>query len=239
MGGQQSRRTLKKLDAAEIFIEINATDGDAGIQIFLDGEGWDRMRVFNPDGRKILDFKGKGSIGVQGITELFFESAEPSFEEQPLEDFLDLFPEGRYRFEGRTTDGLELKGKARLTHALPDAPVLVSPVDGDDAVDPNNTVLEWVPVPDPPGSEIVLYQVILGGEEPSLLDYQVEVGPDTMSMSVVLPSVTESLRSVVPSAGGPPLPSFTVTRRMASSWGQPEFSAAGAGHTDRNYLPLT
>ncbi len=32
-----------ELDEAEIFIEINDTDGDAGIQIFLDGVGWKVM----------------------------------------------------------------------------------------------------------------------------------------------------------------------------------------------------
>ena len=29
------------LDAARIFIEVNATDEDSGLQIFLDGEGWE------------------------------------------------------------------------------------------------------------------------------------------------------------------------------------------------------
>ena len=33
-----------KLDEAEIFIEVNDTDGDAGIQIFLDGEA-NRFRL--------------------------------------------------------------------------------------------------------------------------------------------------------------------------------------------------
>ena len=34
-----------QLSAAEIRIELNATDLDAGIQIFLDGEGWDRRTI--------------------------------------------------------------------------------------------------------------------------------------------------------------------------------------------------
>jgi hypothetical protein len=28
------------------------------------------MRVTNPDGKQILDIKGKGAVGMQGITEL-------------------------------------------------------------------------------------------------------------------------------------------------------------------------
>ncbi len=41
----------KKLDEAAVFIEINDTDGDAGIHMFLDGVGWKRMKVFDPDGK--------------------------------------------------------------------------------------------------------------------------------------------------------------------------------------------
>ena len=49
----------------------------------------------------------RGAEGsAPGITEFFFESAEPSFEEQSLEELLALFPEGLYRFrcaEGAAT----------------------------------------------------------------------------------------------------------------------------------------
>ena len=69
--------TLQLSDAA-IYIEINDTDGDAGVQVFLDGEGWDSMEVFAPDQTRILAVHTSGSIGLQGITELFLESAEPS-----------------------------------------------------------------------------------------------------------------------------------------------------------------
>jgi hypothetical protein len=167
-----------------IYIEINDTDGDAGIQIFLDGEGWDSMQVRDPDGNTILDVIAQGSVGFQGITELFLESAEPSFDEQPLEELLELFPEGFYRFEGTTTEGATLKGKARLTHALPAAPVLVLPVDGDDEVNPDNTVIEWELVADPPGSMIVRYDVVVEREEGSLRVFTAQVGPSTDSVTV-------------------------------------------------------
>jgi hypothetical protein len=172
-----------KLDDTAIFIEINDTDGDAGVQLFLDGEGWDSMRVFDPAGNKILDIRAAGSVGIQGITELFFESAEPSFEEQPLAELLALFPEGNYRFEGRTTDGVSLIGKARLTHALPAGPRIVSPIE-DDPVDPGNTVIEWQLVPDPPGSKIVGYEVIVERESPSLRVFSADVGPTTTRLTV-------------------------------------------------------
>jgi hypothetical protein len=176
-------RAMKLADTA-IYIEINDTDGDAGIHLFLDGEGWDSMKVFDPDGNQVLDFTAEGSVGLQGITELFFESAEPSFEEQPLSELLALFPEGKYRFVGETTEGKILKDMARLTHDLPDGPILVLPVEDDDEVDPENTVIEWQPVADPSGSEIVGYEVIVARESGGLRTLGVEVGPETTSVTV-------------------------------------------------------
>ena len=173
-----------ELDAAMIRIEINDTDGDAGIQIFLDGEGWERMKVFDPDGNKILNVRAEASVAIQGITELFFESAEPSFDEQPLEDLLALFPEGEYRFRGRTTEGERLRGTATLTHALPAGPVLGTPIEGDDSVDPEETVLEWQPVADPPGSQIVGYQAIVEREEGNLRVFSADLGESTTSVTV-------------------------------------------------------
>jgi hypothetical protein len=179
-----------ELDEAQIFIEINDTDGDAGIQLFLDGEGWDKMKVFDPDGKKVFDVDGNGSVGFQGITELAFESAEPSFDVQPLADFLALFPEGTYTFVGRTAEGEPLEGEGELTHALPAAPLLVSPPDGADDVDPGDTVIEWQPVADPPGSSIVGYQVIVETEEEVapgeeiVRTFAVDLGPGATSVTV-------------------------------------------------------
>ncbi len=85
---------------------------------------------------------------------------------------------------GRTTDNEPLIGEAELTHVIPGAPVLVAPVDGDDEVDPNNTVVQWNPVADPPGSSIVGYQVIVEREEPSLLVFSADVEPGTTSVTV-------------------------------------------------------
>ena len=44
---------------AKIIIEINSTDGDSGIQIFLDGEGWDFVDIISPDGTTIFDVMGR------------------------------------------------------------------------------------------------------------------------------------------------------------------------------------
>ncbi len=173
----------ERLDDAEIRIEINDTDGDAGIQIELDATGWKRMIAFDPDGNKILDIRGTGGVGQQGITELFFESAEPSFEEQSLEELLALFPAGFYQFRGTTTEGRPLRGSARLTHALPDAPVLVSPEE-EEEVDPDDTVIEWETVPDPPGSRIMGYVVVVEKDEGRLEVFQVNLPRGATSVTV-------------------------------------------------------
>jgi len=171
------------LDDTAIFIEINDTDGDAGIQIFLDGEGWDTMQVFDPTGRMVLGIAADGNVGIQGVTELFLESAEPSFDEQPLDEFLELFPPGRYVFRGATTEGERLVGNSRLTHAIPEAPEITSPAE-EGSLDPANAVIEWERVPNPPGSRIVLYEVIVERDEGSLRVFTADMGPGKTSVTV-------------------------------------------------------
>ena len=109
-----------------------------------------------------MEVKVKGSAKAIGLTELFSESAEPSLDELPREEFLALFPEGVYEFYGNTVEGDCLVGEATLTHDIPAAPAIVAPEE-DEAVDPGEPVIiEWelAPNPDPPESVIVAYQVV-------------------------------------------------------------------------------
>jgi len=102
------------------------------------------VKVFDPNERKILDITAKRSLKKQGLTELFFESSEPS-----LDEFLSRFPEGEYEFEGRTTNGVELESDAILTHVIPAGPEIISPpslTDKPPVVDPNDFVIQWEPV---------------------------------------------------------------------------------------------
>jgi hypothetical protein len=145
---------------ARLIIEFNDTDQDVGIQLFVDGEPWKLLRAYDPKGRKILEIKGTRSLRTQGLTELFFESSEPSLDEVPLSEFLKRFPEGVYELEGVTIDGEEIEGEAIFTHAIPAGPVLLSPEE-DELQDPQETVVEWEAVPDPPGSAIKAYQVVV------------------------------------------------------------------------------
>lgn len=154
-----------------IIIEVNATDGDAGIQIFLDAEGWTRLEVFDPNGQQILDFSAEGSVEQQGITELFFESAEPSFDDQTLDELFLRFPAGMYKFEAVTVDGKKLTGKATLTHFIPAGPVITSPAEGAVLNPALPVAISWQPVTSSfpgtqPGVNVVAYQVIVEQVKP-------------------------------------------------------------------------
>ena len=110
-------------DVAEVFFELNNTDGDLGIHALVDGEPWKRLRIEDQRERKILNVSIRGRLRRQGLTELFFESAEPPFDELAPEAFFARFPEGTYEIEGRTLDGVELESETDITHAMPAPPV--------------------------------------------------------------------------------------------------------------------
>ncbi|MPZ21886.1 MAG: hypothetical protein GEV06_29045, partial [Luteitalea sp.] len=71
------RRHSIPLSAARLIIEYNASGQDVGLQAFVDGEPWTRFQILAPDRRKIFDVRGKGHLGMLGLTELFVESHEP------------------------------------------------------------------------------------------------------------------------------------------------------------------
>ena len=74
-------------DVAEIFFELNDTDGDLGIHALIDGDPWKRLTIEDQRERKVLNVFVRGRLKRQGLTEFFFESAEPPFEsdEDPSE----------------------------------------------------------------------------------------------------------------------------------------------------------
>ena len=168
--------TAKAFEDAEIRIEVNSTDGDAGLQIFLDGEPWKRAKVKGPSGRTVFSVSNHGKLRKLGSTELFMESNEPNFEDQSLSEILEFLPEGEYKFEGRTIDNEKLERTATLTHDLPCGPELTFPVE-EQMLDPGLAVfIEWDPVTnklnnetsecgEENGIEIIGYQVIVDNED--------------------------------------------------------------------------
>jgi len=140
-----------ELDEAQLYFELNDTDGDLGIHGKADGDAWKRMKIEAPNGRKLLDIRVKSSLRRQGLTELFFESSEPTFDELNPEVFFGRFPEGLYEWEGKTTGHEEIEGEVFLSQRIPAAPVVssvgddVAPAD-DECWDPgevDEVVISW------------------------------------------------------------------------------------------------
>lgn len=157
---ERGRNSVVQLKDGRLKIELNSTDHDVGIQLFLDADPWKTMDIFDPNGKRVFRATTSGRVGKQGGTELFLESAEPNFDQLSLAAFLERFPVGDYRIEGKGLNGEKIVGSAKFTHNIPLGPVLVSPVE-DAMVDPNNAMVMWNAVPAPNGSPIVGYQVLV------------------------------------------------------------------------------
>jgi hypothetical protein len=153
---------------ARIFIEFNSTDNDLGFHVKLDAENWRSATISNPAGNVIFEVAGKGAFGALGLSELFFEGAEPTLDEVPLANLLARMPEGRYTFKGVTVGNARLTSRPTLSHAVPAGPEVTTLVNG------GTVVLSWEPVTGPPAGfpnraiTIVGYQVIVGSFEITL-----------------------------------------------------------------------
>ena len=176
-----------EFDDAYVFFELNNTDGDLGIHALIDGEPWKKLKIEDQNERTILKIKTRSRLRRQGLTELFFESAEPLFAELSPEEFFARFPEGIYEIEGVTLDGEEIESETEISHAMPAPPnptVNGIPVamqcddelPGYDAptIEDDEVVIAWDPVTmthpwlgDPQNSDditIVNYEVVVEAE---------------------------------------------------------------------------
>lgn len=188
-------------DEADIYFELNHTDGDLGIHALIDGDAWKRLQIEDPRGHKLLDIRVYGRLRKQGLTEIFFESAEPSFDELPPARFFARFPEGEYEVEGETLEGEELESTDVLMHVMP-APAGNITVNGTpsaencDAADlptvaeGEAVVIDWDPVttshPDVGRAgavDIEKYEFFVEGGDP-LLVFSVELPPDQTAFEI-------------------------------------------------------
>ncbi|HXV84525.1 MAG TPA: fibronectin type III domain-containing protein, partial [Candidatus Binatia bacterium] len=183
-------------EVAKMIFEFNFTDNDLGVQVSLNGDPWKEVKIVGPDRSKIFEVKIGGSLKRFGFTELFSESNEPELDEVPFKDILALFPEGEYKFFGKTVEGEKLVGTAMLTHAIPDGPsmLLAQVMNGD-------LVISWVAPPAVSSLtglpiDIVAYQVIVEradndqlGAAPRIFDIKL---PATETSVTVPPQFLES-----------------------------------------------
>ena len=147
-------RGAQQFSEAEIFFELNHTDSDLGIHASIDGEPWTDLEIQGPGSLRLLNVVSRGRLATQGMTQLFFESAEPEFEELRPADFFRRFREGRYNFDARAQEGGRIQGSATLSHVLAAPPANIR-LNGVPAArscdDPLPTVLapvmiDWDPV---------------------------------------------------------------------------------------------
>jgi len=106
-----------ELSEAELFFELNDTDGDLGIHASIDGGPYTRLEIDDPNDRTILTLVALGRLAKQGLTQLFIESAEPTFEELDPEDFFKRFPKGEYEIEV-TRGKKEFETTVELSHVM-------------------------------------------------------------------------------------------------------------------------
>lgn len=179
----EAKRKPLRFPTSDLFIEINATDGDAGLQMNLGGNVWRRLIVRDPRGRALMDVRGVGRLRNYGLTDMGFESNEPPFTRVPLRRFKARFPEGRYTFSATTLNGRRLVGSDRLTHDIPARPAVLEPAE--DAVVDSAAPLavRWSQVTRPRGIAIVRYIVIVT-EESSERVLSMDLGPGATSAAI-------------------------------------------------------
>ena len=153
-------------------IEVNATDGDAGI-VFdaASSRPLRQLQLEDPRGHVLFRSQADDPQGI-GITDLFWEALEVL-----LEDALEAYPEGQYRASGRTMDGALVRGVAALSHRVLAAPRILSPAPGAQ-VGVNELVLSWEPDPRARGYQLQLEE--LASERATTLD----LPPDSTSFAV-------------------------------------------------------
>ena len=137
---------------AELFFELNDTDHDLGIHSAIDGGTWTSLDVKGPL-HPLLSIVSNGRLRSQGLTQLAFESAEPSFEELHPNHFFRRFPEGIYEISGRAQSGGNFRSRVRISHVMAAPPN--ARVSGLEAADGCETslplvispvLIEWDPV---------------------------------------------------------------------------------------------
>jgi len=108
----------QRFAVADLFVELNDTDEDLGLHAEIDGGTWTSLDIDGPGDIPLLGIVSKGRLRSQGLTQLAFESAEPTFEEFAPEDFFQRFPEGVYDIEAVAQGGGTFKSRVRLSHVL-------------------------------------------------------------------------------------------------------------------------
>ena len=114
----RAQPTSEPFEVAGLFVELNDTDEDLGLHGEIDGGTWTSLDIDSPRGLPLLGIASKGNLRSQGMTQLAFESAEPSFEDLDPDDFFQRFPEGVYAIKAIAQEGGTFRSQVFLSHVL-------------------------------------------------------------------------------------------------------------------------
>jgi hypothetical protein len=192
-----------EFEEADLFFELNHTDGDLGLQGFVEGDAWKSLEIAGPeraDGSEepvLMNIWVRNALRRQGVSEFFFESDEPGFDELSPAAFFKRFPQGRYEIEGITLDDEEIESEVFLSHVMagpppgnikingqnspancdaPNLPVVTEPVTLD-----WNAVTQSHPTIGTPGVTVQVHHYEVVGE------IERETNPQEPVLSVILP----------------------------------------------------
>lgn len=121
----------------DMFYQFSQSDNDAEVTIDVESsKAIEVLAIVGPNGRRVATIRSTDGLGLAQIE---LESAEPS-----VEEVQSAYPEGTYRFSGRSADGTRLEGWIGLTHDVVDAPDFFTFSPCNQEVDPAYPVMiEW------------------------------------------------------------------------------------------------
>lgn len=125
---------------ASVHLEQNVTDGDLEI-VFIaesDDDGLVNLKVVSPDGRTVIDFTAPDPSTV-GIRQFRFESPEP----KDVNSLKAAYPEGTYRFFGKSLSGVALVSGSTLSYRLPKSAKFGMPAPEMENVGTKDTIVSW------------------------------------------------------------------------------------------------
>jgi hypothetical protein len=120
---------------------------------------------------------------------------EPGLDELSIDDFFARFPEGVYKFHGRTVDGDKVVGEASFSHDLPAGPVVVAPLPG------AGECAEAVPIPAQISWDPVTTSIT--GAPIEIVKYEVIVEDDVLNFDVIVPAAAGTTVTLPPEVLAP------------------------------------
>jgi hypothetical protein len=207
LGGQEHYQAPSlRLKEERMTLEYTATADEAVVIMEAESEiPLDRLEIRDPRGARVLEMRAQGGhpLAVSGFS---IESAELDGS-----SILDAFGEGTYTMRARSLDGRPVEGGARLVHGLLPAPVVLYPLDGDDAVPSEDLEIRWMP-----DARATAYRIVLEQNENDGLRVDLPPGSDSFRVpNGLLQPSTETLVEVgvVAPNGNCTLVEFSVETR--------------------------